>query len=67
MHERIIVENERLKMNQTPHLRGKAVQLIVTQIQVQQISQVNEKLIGNVVNAGGKKSKNKEMRQQQEL
>lgn len=51
MHKGVIVENERLKMNQTPHLRGKTVQLIVTQIQVEQISQVNEQLIWYVVNA----------------
>ena len=37
-------------MDQASHLRGKAVQLIVTHIQVQQVREVNEQLVGYVVN-----------------
>lgn len=44
-------------MNQAPHLRWEAVQFIVAHMQVQQIRQVNEQLIGYVVNASKKNKK----------
>ena len=38
-------------MNQASHLRWQAVQLVVTQIQIQQVCQVDEQLVGDGVNA----------------
>lgn len=37
-------------MNQTSHLGGQAVQLVVTQVQIQQVCQVDEQLVGDGVN-----------------
>lgn len=38
-------------MNQASHLRWQAVQLVVTQIQIQQVCQVDEQLVGDGVDA----------------
>lgn len=37
-------------MNQTSHLGGQAVQLVVTQVQIQQVCQVDEQLVGDGIN-----------------
>lgn len=51
MHQGVIIEDEGLQVHQSPHLWGQTVQLVVTEVQIQQISQIDEQLIGNVVNA----------------
>lgn len=38
-------------MNQAPHLGRQAVQLVVAQVQVQQVRQVDEQLVGDGVDA----------------
>lgn len=58
MHKWIVIEYQGLQMDQASHLRGQAVQIIVTQVQVEQISQINEQLIWYVINAV-RKSKHK--------
>lgn len=51
MHKWIIIECQGLQMDQASHLRRQTVQFIVTQIQVEQISEINEQLIWYVINA----------------
>lgn len=51
MHQRVVIEDERLQVHQAPHLWGQAVQLIVAQVQIQQVGKVDEQLIGDGVDA----------------
>lgn len=51
VHQRVVVQDESLQVNQAPHLWRQAVQLVVTQVQIQQVCQVDEQLIGDGVNA----------------
>lgn len=51
MHQRVVVQYERLQVNQASHLRWQAVQLVVAQVQVQQVRQVDEQLVGDRVDA----------------
>lgn len=49
-------------MDQASHLRRQTVQIIVTQVQVQQISEVNEQLIRYVINAVRKQTSENSVR-----
>ena len=51
MHQRVVVQYECLQVNQASHLRRQAVQLVVAQVQVQQVRQVDEQLVGDGVDA----------------
>lgn len=51
MHEWVVVQSERLQVHQAPHLGRQAVQLVVAQVQVQQVREVDEQLVGNGVDA----------------
>lgn len=51
MHQGVVVQYESLQVNQASHLGWQAVQLVVTQIQIQQVCQVDEQLVGDRVNA----------------
>lgn len=51
MHQRIVVQYEGLQVNQASHLGWQAVQLVVTQVQIQQVCQVDEQLVGDGVDA----------------
>lgn len=37
VHQWVVIQYEGLKVNQAPHLGGQAVQLVVTQVQIQQV------------------------------
>ena len=49
MHQGVVVEDEGLQVHQTSHLRGQAVQLVIAQVQVQQVGQIDEQLVGDAV------------------
>lgn len=51
MHQRVVVQYERLQVNQASHLRRQAVKLVVAQVQIQQVRQVDEQLVGDRVDA----------------
>lgn len=51
VHQRVVVEDECLQVHQAPHLRRQAVQLVVAQVQIQQVGQVDEQLVGDGVDA----------------
>lgn len=54
MQEGVVVEDEGLQVHQAPHLGWEALQLVVTQVQVEQVRQVDEELVGDGVDAGGR-------------
>lgn len=47
MHQRVVVEYEGLQVHQASHLWWQAVQLVITQVQIQQVCQVDEQLVGD--------------------
>lgn len=49
----VVVEDEGLQVHQAPHLWWEALQLVVTQVQVEQVCQVDEELVGDGVDAAG--------------
>ena len=49
MHQWVVVEYESLQMHQASHLGRQTVQLVVAQVQVQQVCQVDEQLVGDGV------------------
>lgn len=51
MQQGVVVEDEGLQVHQAPHLWWETLQLVVTQVQVQQVRQVDEELVGDGVNA----------------
>lgn len=51
MHEWVVVQNESLQVHQASHLRRQAVQLVVAQVQIQQVCEVDEQLVGDGVDA----------------
>lgn len=51
VHQRVVVQYERLQVNQASHLRWQAVQLVVAQVQIEQVCQVDEQLVGDGVDA----------------
>lgn len=51
VHQRVVVQHERLQVNQAPHLGRQAVQLVVAQVQIQQVRQVDKQLVGDGVDA----------------
>jgi len=51
VHKLIVIEYQGLQMDQASHLRRQTVQIIVTEVQVQQVSEVDEQLIRYVINA----------------
>lgn len=54
MQEGVVVEDEGLQVDQAPQLRREALQLVVAQVEVQQIRQVDEELVGDGVDAAGR-------------
>lgn len=53
MQEGVVVEDEGLQVDQAPHLWWETLQLVVAQVQVQQVRQVDEELVGDGVDAAG--------------
>lgn len=51
VHQWVVVEYECLQVDQTSHLWRQAVQLVVAQVQIQQVCQVDEQLVGDGVDA----------------
>lgn len=51
VHQRVVVQHQRLQVNQAPHLGRQAVQLVVAQVQIQQVRQVDEQLVGDGIDA----------------
>lgn len=51
VHQWVVVEYESLQVHQPSHLGWQAVQLVVAQVQIQQVCQVDEQLIGDRVDA----------------
>lgn len=53
MQEWVVVEDEGLQVDQAPHLWWETLQLVVAQVQVEQVRQVDEELVGDGVDAVG--------------
>lgn len=53
VQEGVVVEDEGLQVDQAPHLWGETLQLVVAQVQVEQVRQVDEELVGDGVDAAG--------------
>lgn len=53
VQEGVVVEDEGLEVNQASHLRREALQLVVTQVEVEQVRQVDEELVGDGLDAVG--------------
>lgn len=53
MQEGVVVEDEGLEVNQASHLRWEALQLVVAQVEVEQVRQVDEELVGDGLDAAG--------------
>lgn len=51
VHQWVVVQYEGLQVNQASHLGRQAVQLVVAQVQIQQVCQVDEQLVGDGVDA----------------
>lgn len=51
MHQRVVVQNKGLQVHQASHLGWQAVQLVVAQVQVQQVCEVDEQLVGDGIDA----------------
>lgn len=62
MQQGVPVEHERLQVHQAAHLRGQALQAVLAEVQVQQVSEVDEELVGDGVNAGQEGGREKGMR-----
>lgn len=54
MQEGVVVEDEGLQVDQASQLRREALQLVVAQVEVEQIRQVDEELVGDGVDAAGR-------------
>lgn len=53
MQQRVAVEHKRLQVHQASHLGGQALQAVLAEVQVQQVRQVDEELVGDALNAAG--------------
>lgn len=53
VQEGVVVEDESLEVDQASHLRREALQLVVAQVEVEQVRQVDEELVGNGLDAAG--------------
>lgn len=53
VQQRVPVEHERLQVHQAAHLWGQALQAVLTEVQVQQVGEVDEELVGDGVDAVG--------------
>lgn len=51
MQQRVPVEHERLQVHEPAHLGGQALQAVLAEVQVQQVSKVDEELVGDGVDA----------------
>lgn len=51
MHQWVVVQRESLQVHQASHLGRQAVELVVTQVQIQQVCQVDEQLVGDGIDA----------------
>jgi len=49
----VVIEDEGLEVHQASHLRREALQLVVAQVKVEQVREVDEKLIGDGLNSAG--------------
>lgn len=48
------IEHKRLQVHQAAHLWGQALQAVLAEVQVQQVSEVDEELVGDGVDAAGR-------------
>lgn len=53
MQQGVPVEHECLQVHQATHLGGQTLQVVLTEVQVQQVREVDEELVGDGVNAAG--------------
>lgn len=53
MQQGVVIEDEGLEVHQASHLRREALQLVVAQVKVEQVREVDEKLIGDGLNSAG--------------
>lgn len=53
VQEGVVVEDEGLEVHQASHLRREALQLVVAQVEVEQVRQVDEELVGDGLDAAG--------------
>lgn len=53
MQQRVPIEHERLQVHQAAHLRGQALQAVLAEVQVQQVGEVDEELVGDGVDTTG--------------
>lgn len=51
MHQWVVVQYKCLQMNQASHLGRQTIQFVVTQVQIQQVCQVDEQLVGDGLDA----------------
>lgn len=54
MQQWVPIEHERLQVHQAAHLWGQALQAVLAEVQVQQVGEVDEELVGDGVNAVGR-------------
>lgn len=53
MQQWVPIEHQRLQVHQAAHLGWQALQTILTKVQVQQVREVDEELVGNGVDTAG--------------
>lgn len=53
VHEGVVVEDKSLEVDQASHLWWEALQLVVAQVEVEQVRQVDEELVGDGLDAAG--------------
>ena len=53
VQEGVVVEDQGLEVDQASHLRREALQLVVAQVEVEQVRQVDEELVGDGLDAAG--------------
>lgn len=54
MQQRVPIEHKRLQVHEPAHLGGQALQAVFAEVQVQQVSEVDEELVGDAVDAVGR-------------
>lgn len=59
MQQGVSVEHECLQVHETAHLWGQALQAVLTEVQVQQVREVDEELVGDGVDAAGGREREK--------
>lgn len=54
MQQRVAIKHKRLQVHEPAHLGGQALQAVLAEVQVQQVSEVDEELVGDGVDAVGR-------------